>query len=428
MSVRFRFDWVDVAQHPVGADWRTMAQFSIKVGSSTVTSVVDKQSRVYRGHVVVPMFHVAEWLVTNWWHLWDEVQDTRQQRSGYASRHNLSFAGDGYILPDLEIVPVSERVQLRWRRWKPRHSRIEFVDASEVQAGRQQVEAELRSIVDAVLDRLRSFEDCELAAEKLGSAWDAINSMDSDEQESSRAAALLGIDPFDVGDSEAAEIAAFWDRFDPAIRQEVLASATDGSLTTVSNWLDEGLHALEEMQCENDWAAIRNAVRSQPATEPWKQGYELARSVRNELDAGDGRFDFQSEGSLALPHKVAESPSDRIEGLVAPNTPACITVHKPQSGSRFLLARALADYLGRVESSPGILSSLATDRQARSRAFAAEFLAPAQSLRVRLDKEFADEDVIDDLGNEYGVSSYVIAHQIKNHNLAKLSFDDAAPH
>ena len=209
MSVRFQFDWVDVAQHPVGADWRTMAQFSIKVGSSTVTSVVDKQSRVYRGHVVVPMFHVAEWLVTNWWHLWHEVQDTRQQRSGYASRHNLSFAGDGYILPDLEIVPVSERVQLRWRRWKPRHSRIEFVDASEVQAGRQQVEAELRSIVDAVLDRLRSFEDCEAAAEKLGSAWDAINSMDSDEQEFSRAAALLGIDPFDVGDSEAAEIAAF---------------------------------------------------------------------------------------------------------------------------------------------------------------------------------------------------------------------------
>ena len=93
-----------------------------------------------------------------------------------------------------------------------------------------------------------------------------------------------------------------------------------------------------------------------------------------------------------------------------------------------MLARALADYLGRVESSPGILSSLATDRQARSRAFAAEFLAPAQSLRARLDKEFADEDVIDDLGNEYGVSSYVIAHQIKNHNLANLSFDDAAPH
>ena len=43
----------------------------------------------------------------------------------------------------------------------------------------------------------------------------------------------------------------------------------------------------------------------------------------------------------------------------------------------------VGDYLGRTEQGPATLSGLATDRQAQSRAFAAEFLAPADPLRQR---------------------------------------------
>ena len=418
MSVSFRFNWVDSALSLDSAERRTMAALSIDAGNATVTSVLDKRNRVYRSHVVVPMFHVAEWLVSHWWHLWNEIPDTGPQRPGFEARHNLAFAGDGFVLPRLEMVPLAGRVQMRWTRWKPQHAPIEFVDEAEIQVGRSELETELRSLVDAVLERLRDFEDSQAAACRLARAWDAINTLDSDEREFSRAAALLGLDPFDIQDSQASAIASFWERVDPAIREEALASSTEDTLSSVSNWLVEAVESLGRVESGAGWAAIRRAIQLPSTTEPWRQGYALARSVRDEIGIGDGRFDFASQGPLALSHEVTDLPSRRIQGLVAAHAPACITGPRPERGQRFLLARAIGDYLSCSKPGAGILSSLLTDRQARSRAFAAEFLAPAKSLGERLETGFADEETIDDLGVEFGVSSHVIAHQIKNHHLA----------
>ena len=67
-----------------------------------------------------------------------------------------------------------------------------------------------------------------------------------------------------------------------------------------------------------------------------------------------------------------------------------------------------------------MLSSLATDRQAQSRSFAAEFLAPASELKRRLAGDSIDAEGIDDLAREFGVSSEVIRHQVRNHDLAEV--------
>ena len=81
----------------------------------------------------------------------------------------------------------------------------------------------------------------------------------------------------------------------------------------------------------------------------------------------------------------------------------------------------MGDYLGRLEPGPVILSSLATDRQAQSRAFAAEFLAPAEALRRSLSDGPVEPEQVDDLASEFCVSSYVIRHQIENHKLATIA-------
>ena len=72
MSIRFRFNWIDAGPSPDSMARRTMAELSIEVGNATVTAVVDRRNRSYRDHVIVPLYHVAEWLVTNWWHIWYE--------------------------------------------------------------------------------------------------------------------------------------------------------------------------------------------------------------------------------------------------------------------------------------------------------------------------------------------------------------------
>ena len=56
-----------------------------------------------------------------------------------------------------------------------------------------------------------------------------------------------------------------------------------------------------------------------------------------------------------------------------------------------------------------------------NRAFAAEFLAPHEMLKSDLSGATIGEDEVDDLADEYGVSAFVVRHQIENHGLARVS-------
>ncbi|KGO32810.1 hypothetical protein JT06_18235 [Desulfobulbus sp. Tol-SR] len=61
-----------------------------------------------------------------------------------------------------------------------------------------------------------------------------------------------------------------------------------------------------------------------------------------------------------------------------------------------------------------------TERQKRNRAFAAEFLAPADAIRKRLTAGEVSQEDIDDLAGDMGVSPFVVEHQIVNHRLAEV--------
>lgn len=426
-SVHFESRWLD--SEPTGdvAD-ATFAELSIRVGLATVTSVLEttpKGRRTgYRDHVVVPLLSVAEWLVSNWWHIWYEVDDLRDSRPEFESRHDLAHAGEGFLLPRLKMVPNGDLVHLEWSNWKPQYARTEFIGEGRAVVGRQELESEFKALIEAVLTRLRAIPGGTDVCEFLSSDWEAINSLEEEELEFVQAAALLGIDPFDVEDSVANAIVKFWETAQPSIRQEVLASADEESLSYVGQWLSKSLAKLEESDHGTGWAAVRKAVRTGPPVPPWTRGYDLADFVRSHLSADDGRFDFDASGPLALPSLPLQPPCRRIQGLVASNAPTCVTAPSPRETSkRFLLARALGDYIGRAEPGPGILSSLLTDRQAQSRAFAAQFLAPADSIRARLEDQPPEEGMIDEIAFEFGVSSEAIRRQINNHQLADHQVD-----
>ena len=399
-----------------------MATLSIEADGATITSVLDRANRSYSDAVVVPLFSVAEWLITNWWHIWHEVEDTNEQRPEFEYRHNLAFASDGFVLPSLTMTPADGRVSLHWERYRPRHARIEFVDEGRASFSREDVESAFRPVIEAVLERLCSSAQTVAAGDALAASWHAINTLDPDEREFSRAAALLGVDPFDVRDDLADAIAAFWAHAEPAVREDVLASVSAESLGRVGTWLDGALGALAECADDagSDWGGIRGELPPLPEAEPWTRGYALARAVRDRLGAGGGRYDFATHGPLAVARYATQPPSSRVLGLVGARTPACMTVNRGETGTRFLVARALGDYLGRSVPGPGLLSSLATDRQAQSRAFAAEFLVPARSLRERLGGDSVDAERTDEIGYEFGVSSELVRRQIQNHSLARF--------
>ena len=419
MSVRFRFDWVEAPPSPDERARTTMATLSIRVGNATVTDVLDRPSRTNRDHVVVPLYGVAEWLICNWWHIFHEIEDTTEQKPDFVARHDLAFVGDGFVLPRLSMVPTPERMRLQWGPRKPPHALIEFVaEAGEADVAHADLEGQCRGLIEAVLERLRGHG---LNPGVLADEWTAINTLDPDEREFSRAAALLGVDPFDVSDSLAGAIAELWEGSDPALRGDALAAASVDSVSRMSAWLTCSLTALERAGDSGDWPAIRQALPQGAAAVPWERGYDLARATRDRIGASDGRFDFPSTGPLSVYRSATQPPSARIHGLTAVDAPACVTVPRNETGERFLLARTLGDYMDRSEPGAALLSSLATSRQARSRAFAAEFLAPAESLRRRLNGGPVEPETVDELGAEFGVSSMVICRQIENHELATVA-------
>ena len=420
MSVRFWFDWVDAPPAPDERARATMATLSIRVGDVIVTDVLDRPSRTNRDHVVVPLYGVAEWLICNWWHIFHEVEDTGEQKPDFAARHDLAFVGDGFVLPRLAMAPTPEHMRLRWSPHKPPHAPIEFVaEEGKTDVARADLEGQCRGLIEAVLERLRGHG---LDPGALGDEWVAINTLDPDERAFARAAALLGVDPFDVSDHVADAITGLWEGAAPSLRDDALAAASVDSVPRMSAWLTHSLAALASVESGGDWPAIRQAMPPSTAAAPWERGGDLARSARNRIGAGDGRFDFPPTGPLSLLWSATQPPpSARIYGLTAADAPSCMTAPRSETGKRFLLARALGDYLDRSEPGPALLSSLATSRQARSRAFAAEFLAPAESLRRRLNGGPVEPETVDELGVEFGVSSMVIRHQIENHELATVA-------
>ena len=392
-----------------------MARISIEVSGTAVTAIRDIRNRRYRTQIIVPLFLVADWIVDNWWYLFNEPADTQEQRPGFEERHTLAYAGSGYLLPRLTFVPTSEQMHVRAERWEPSHASIVFVEDVEARVEVEKLRSEFRRLVDVVIKRTHDLLD-DMDVRRISDSWAAINSLDPEELAFSRAAAMCGIDPFDVDDTIAEAITTFWNETDPSIREEALATADAGSLSQLGDWLGTAVNDLSSTGAKNQWNEIRDTVPDIRPQEPWKQGRELARSVRSRLGIGQDPFRFEAEGPLALFHSEDATPSRRIEGLVASATPACVTAPRRYSSSkRFLMARALCNFMSHKESRFGILGSLHTDRQARSRAFAAEFLAPAEILHDRWTSSGSSGETIEELSQEFDVSSLVIMHQIENY-------------
>ena len=414
MSFRLRYGWVDSGASPDVVARRTMARLSIEANGRTLTAVQDRGNGRYRKQIVAPLFFVADWFVDNWWYLFNEPADTQQQRPGFDERHNLACAGNGFLLPQLVFAPSSGRIHVNAKRWEPAHASIAFVEEVDTYVEAEEFRSELERLIGYVVRRVSGLGD-NSDVRRLSESWGAIAALDPEEREFCRVAAMCGIDPFDVEDDVAGAIAAFWDRADPSIRDEALAAADACSLPQLGRWLETAAEDLSSAGRENRWNEIRDCMPASRPQEPWRQGYELARAVRGALEIGQRPFQFETEGPLGIFHRECASPSRRIEGLVASGTPACVTAPRNYSSSRrFLIARALGDFISREEPRLGLLGSLHNDRQARSRAFAAEFLAPAEVLHRRWAESDAGDETIEDLGREFDVSSRVVLHQIEN--------------
>ena len=422
MSLDVEYEWADVAESSDEIVRRTMAKLQIRINGHLVTGVRDREHKRDREHVLVPLHHVAEWFVSNWHHLLYEPENsTGAQRPGFESRHSLAFAGDGFILPPLTIAPTGGATVMRWAKSKPKFSDIEFTRYGEERVPTDEMEGVCSTLIEDVLGRMRQQN---LPMETLEEAWHGVRDLDDEERDFARAAALLGADPFDLDDALADGIVEFWEGVPPGLRGDCLGAATSAeSLPAVRRWVERSLDVLDQHTSDaatSAWTDVRDSIPRSDSLIPWRKGYALAENFRREV-VGDSPRDPNALGdALATPYRHMHAVSNRLQGLVAERSPACVGTVSSETSRRFLQARSIGAFLSPSRIGPSLLSTMATDFQAFTRAFAAEFLAPAAQLRSRMRGGRAS---VAALAREFRVSPMVISHQLQNHGLGFASPD-----
>ncbi len=431
-NFHFDFEWQD----PAGARGEelraTWASLSILIDGDPVTELQDKQTKSVRTRIFLPLFPLAEWLADNWWFLQSEVDrpDTSISRE-FDRRHNLRWAREGFVLPSLRFVSLGHGVEAHWEAIAVPEAGISFLTSGKAILPATAFFQTLREFVYAVVTRL---DDLGLPGTTLHEQWRAIEEVEPDEQEFCEAAARLGQDPYAV---EAKLETAIVD-VSKRIRRELL---NDFLSLTNADRLEAQASAMatatESIVSDADHIDALEAVRRQappcvPGANAWETGYRFAAELRARLNGGAWKsrslndlaeyLGMDQLGHCLLPGTGQCGFVDALAGSNQRHNPKFLIEKTREDSRQFAFCRALFEHLTLPRNHFAAVSKLRTERQQMNRAFAAEFLAPREMLRHDLSGATIGQDEIDDLAADYGVSTYVVKHQIDNHRLARVSF------
>jgi hypothetical protein len=103
---------------------------------------------------------------------------------------------------------------------------------------------------------------------------------------------------------------------------------------------------------------------------------------------------------------AASSEDDRL---------GVVPLRSGTAARRFAAARCIGDWIAQPAGEyAALLTGASTFRQQRSRAFAAEFLAPAAAIRARLVAGDVDSEDLAAVAVDLHVSEWVVRHQVDN--------------
>jgi IrrE N-terminal-like domain len=285
-------------------------------------------------------------------------------------------------------------------------------------------------LIEAVVERLGKMPEGDRGiGSRLGPEWEILKNVLANEEQKAfcERAARLGYDPFSVQDSIAEQIEGLRsvlpepmiDDFCDAIPLSQIASGADAVRTFIES-------AVSVAPAPARWNDVPRSAHASNSDTPWRDGYQQAATFRAFLALNghtpDDLEEFLSRtmGDFRVRDFPAPSRIDAISSLFRGSAPVFgIPSHLRADKRRFVIARAIGDFLSFGHSS--LVTRGQTEHQQRNRAFAAEFLAPAHSIRERLPNATVDEEDVEELAAEFQVSPIVIRHQIQNHRLAEFS-------
>jgi hypothetical protein len=215
MPITFETEWVaaeDIRGPELASTW---ASLLIRVDDAVITRVLDHRARTVRDHVYVPLYPLAESLVSNWWFLLHEVGNpVKNDDDAFRRRHALASVRDGYAFPKLQVASSGARILLAWAPESLGWAKLDYQDENQVWVDRNEFRESCADLVDRVIRRLVS---CGIEGTFLQEEWTSVQAADRDESRFCRTAAGLGWDPYALSDSQRAAVLQLEDALDEAI-------------------------------------------------------------------------------------------------------------------------------------------------------------------------------------------------------------------
>ena len=430
VEVAFDTEWLN-GEGIRGAELSaTFASLRMSVQSRSLTRVFDQRARTVRDFVDVPLYPLAEWLAANWWFLAYEFENTaKREAPGFGRRHALGTNTEGYAYPDFAAFPSGSRTCLKWGGVPSPWTRVEFLDHGQALVDREEFRQACADLIDRVIRRLAAFD---IHNTFLQEEWEAIQGADYEELSFCETAAGLGWDPYDLDEARRDDVFRLTDELG-VLRSEAVPVMDTADPLKECFAIRSAFEAARPNGLQ--LLSLRPLMeKRRPAGDyPWEVGYDLAQQTRRHLDL-DGKA-IRSMKSLAKALgeeleslKQATQPAipldmaPLVDGVVTGGERGTVSFGLRKTGTvgrRFLFCRALGETIS--SGGDALITRGYTERQQCNRAFAAEFLAPARSLRERIHRTVIDGEEIEYLAEYFGVSTQVIVHQVENHQIAEIA-------
>jgi DNA-binding MarR family transcriptional regulator len=206
-------------------------------------------------------------------------------------------------------------------------------------------------------------------------------------------------------------------------RLDLASASTPSQIRESLAWIRREIDEKAEVNSLPKLFELRQEAKTAIAAKPYLVGTRRARAVRGQLKLNSDR----SVGEIASlatmfggdkKFKLSPAGEELLRGHQGHrnDTPVMVVKDEGPKSTAFLMSRAIGDYsiFGSRDAS---VVDIYSDRQAVGRAFAAEFMAPAEGVVRMVEQEGVPLDTVAD---HYGVVRKVVQWQYEN-NVAKYA-------
>ena len=415
--MRFSTDWLSEGPNVSAEERATLCNLQIFVNAENACLHFDPDSKTTFEHITVPAVHLAEGLATDWWSIF----------GGRDREHPILHHRTGFALPDLSFKCDGSTLEVTGSQLSSENPSVRFWQTGAELLSREAAESTLAGFIERVVDKL----SCSgVSHSEVGVRWCRVSSSrrDPDERAFCEAAGALGVDPYLISDADAQFIEDAGDLFSDEPLVELLAGVRKQSRARgrqLLEWVRDtaGRPPHESRLPDLDGVAqqIRHAVQCNSQERSWAAGYRAAQALRAEITADPGeRFTAMEAIARKLGNANFKTTS-AIPGVLAlvARDEKDVHIHLRDheayewtlQSQNFAFARAIGDAVCFSDTPRSVVNELRdAERQAAGRAFAAEFLAPVQSILDMADSGCDDYEI----AGTFKVSPLVVEHQMEN--------------